>query len=1146
MTSENLYELATEQKCAKYIDFVIKDLEQFDIPDVEYSGDLRTYMIYQGQLRSMYNNAKAYVIPKLNFDVRSAIRDHFQAEVLCYAQERDSVLREIDTLRAQDKETYDARCNSIRAEAEATISPVKQKHNQLLEYKDKLRGVMEHYGITPNDTVISPDITREEFEALLDTSLDICAQTESKLSGLVSKVLSPVHDDDSNVVIGYSVVGAIASWLLLPFIGVAYVGAMVKNTKTMYSNLDKLRIAESLMHSVDFTRFIPDDERYSVPDYDNTEVEQLVAEKLEVLQAADPELRIQEEFKKFNTDAGITYVSNAVQSVMQKAKDMHAALLEDLERRLEVVDQKVKEEQEHVRRLGDSMNKSAVMDTRYIVGTDTTGLPIYKDFGLTNINFVGKYSKEAINFIKVMWVNAWHSVRANCLETCIYDEEYLGQDFAEFITPKTQPYIKVCNAELQRIQTEMRQRAASALMNTKNDTILEYNKNAESQGMITQPYYLYLFLSGLNDKYLENKPIMELSGYSAKAGVMIWTIYPQEVPGCLNIKLPMSLPQGKQLVYDFDLGSRALHTFEYDLENNKSPALDYRKGYLLKYLPEDQWWKKDSIKGVNIRLGLEGGDPSKPYCLRFDDKNVHFLLGGATGAGKSVAIDCTMQSMLHEYATDELQLIYIDMKNVEVSKYTKDGVSLIPHALIIAGTTDGEYCLSVFDWAMDEMLRRVAINGRYKTQKVEDLRKKFDDPSRPDYNPEVHIPRIVILIDEFQVMFDTSRIPAKIIDKITGRITSLVKLARAASIHLWFTSQEMTGTLSRNVLDNFSTRGALRCSRDTSTQLIGNEASGGIKEKVGWMYSNTSAGQDPNANQLWRVPYAPGDDLLLGMKELREKAIREGKPCLQAPFFDEKQGRSSDYLRIAYEEEPQLKKPVFFALGERTVYSTRRTPLNFAFAEDDKENLFCTAFERRDCLDLISTFMDNIQLKGGGASYLINCCDKDTAYLLNLESKVDDMDKDFLSPTYDVEDMFLDFDDILDYRSSVDLATVDDLYVMLLMWEKKDGIGQGEDFKLVSKLKDYIAKLNAVKVHFIFISRELGGLRDFANLCKHKICAKSDERTCMNLIDDTTPFKYPSPNQDEACFALYKYGSDMRKFKIYRYKLERELEAREL
>ena len=111
---------------------------------------------------------------------------------------------------------------------------------------------------------------------------------------------------------------------------------------------------------------------------------------------------------------------------------------------------------------------------------------------------------------------------------------------------------------------------------------------------------------------------MELSKYSTTAGVFIWTVYPREIPGCLNIKLPLELDRGKQIEYDFDLGSRALETLKFDLEHNKPKALDYRKSYLMRYLPPEKWWKQSSISGINIRMGLQDGDPSKPYTLRFD------------------------------------------------------------------------------------------------------------------------------------------------------------------------------------------------------------------------------------------------------------------------------------------------------------------------------------------------------------------------------------------------------------------------------------------------------------------------------------------------------------------------------------------------
>lgn len=85
-----------------------------------------------------------------------------------------------------------------------------------------------------------------------------------------------------------------------------------------------------------------------------------------------------------------------------------------------------------------------------------------------------------------------------------------------------------------------------------------------------------------------------------------------------------------------------------------------------------------------------------------------------------------------------------------------------------------------------------------------------------------------------------------------------------------------------------------------------------------------------------------------------------------------------------------------------------------------------------------------------------------------------------------------------------------------------------------------------MKVHFIFVSRSKGLPGGVVSLCNHKICAKADEKLALQLTGDTVPFKFPSPNADEACFALYCYGSDSSKFKIYRHTLERKLEAREL
>lgn len=1148
-TSVDWYKVVTDDKCVAYRNLVTADLELFDFPEYDYTGNLKELILYVEELRSVLNEANSYVVPTMQFDVAGAIRERFQSKVLDYTRRKTQCDEQIDTLLKDDREAYEEECRRIRADAEACVAPIKRKHDTLLSYKEKLQGVMIHYGITPNDTKISEDISREEFETLLDAALVVCSQTDRRANKLVQKALLPLNEEPA-VAGTYSAVLLVASWLLLPFISVGYVVTMLRNTKQMYRNMDGLRLAESLMYTVNFDKYIPQDDKYVVPEYDDTDIREQVRSINEDLEQYNPEPAIQKELQKFKTTDGLTYVSTACENVYNEMKGVWQEAVHTLETRYRAAKELADAEMGKQQKLGDYANKSTVLWTKYVLGYENGVIPVYHDFGLTNINFVGTYSPEIVDFIKVMFINTLLGIRANGLETHVVDTEYLGQSFSEFVTPKTAPYIFISPKDVFKDFELMQQKASENILAIKNNTILEYNAKNEELGMVTRTYHLFIYLTGLGDKFHENKPVMEFMKYSANAGVMVWTVYPQKIPGCLNIKVPMALPSGEPIHYDYDLGSRAIDTFIYDLENNKPRALDYRSGFLEKYLPKEKWWTKSSTKAINVHLGLEEGDPAKPIELHFDDKNVHFLLGGATGAGKSVAIDCTMQTMIHEYAPDEFQMVYVDMKNVEVAKYTRDGVSLIPHAIIVAGTTDGEYCLSVFDWAFEEMIRRGNVCKKYGVQKVEDLRKKFDDPSLPNYDHEVHIPRMVILIDEFQVMFDATRIPQKIIDKITGRITSMVKLARAASIHLWFTSQEMSGTLPKNVLDNFSIRGALRCTKDVSSSLIGNPASGTIKDKVGWMYSNDSAGQDPNANKLWKIPFAPGDDLMQGIYELQEKAEKEGRLCLHAPFFDEKEGRTKADLYKAYEVEPGFKKPTFMVLGDRTIYSTKPTPTNFAFADDDKENLFCTASERQDALDLIGTFVDNVMLKDGEASLLINTADRDTAFLLNLEQYMPEGWEEFLDPSRELEDILGDLEEVMDIRIEQEeeegKESLKPCYIFLLMWEKKSGIGQDEKYQLTERLVKIIRELNALRVHFIFISREKGIPTSLVNLCNHRICAKCDERTCLQVVDDITPFKYPGVNGDEACFAVYKYGSDMKKFKIYRYKLERELEAREL
>lgn len=1143
--SEPLYKVLCDNKCLEYEEFVESYLKSMQIVECDYDGNLRSYLNYRDYLKDLLSALKDFTVPTFSFRANDAIRNYYNNKFLEYEDIKVEYQRKEQALRDKFEKDWEESCEDEKQRVQDAITPLTKKHHRLLAYKDKLKVAMERYGISPSDVKISDDITKEDFEKLLDASLAVCKEFDKKENSFLDLALSPLEDDNA-VVIVYVVFVIVVCRIALPLVALAYFYKMIRGTKTMYGNIENLRVASSLMYDISMERFLPESDRYVEPVKNTTELDKEIEALHEELQAQDPTTLLEEELKAYTTDAGLQYVSSRIEEEINKVRKTVADRIARVEELLAVADKICEAEAVKIKRLGDYSNPSAVLNTNMVIGYVNDTIPVMKDLGLTNINFVGTYNNDTIDNMKVLWLNMFLNVRANLLETYIVDTEYLGQKFSEFINETTKSLIHIVNKDVQKALESAQKKYAEGILKLKTSTILEYNKNAEELGMLPHPYYLYIILTGLDDKFTENKAFMEFLTYSASAGIFVWTIYPQKLKGCLNINKTLELDEeGEKIHYDFDLGAKAMDTFEYAVENNKIKALDYRSMYLDKYLPKDRWWKSDSIKGVNIRMGLQNGDPAKPTLLYFDDKNVHFLLGGATGAGKSVAIDCAMQSMVHEYPTDELQLVYIDLKNAEVKKYVKDGICTIPHCLIAAGTTDGEYCLSIFKWAYEEMKRRITICGKYNQQKVEGLRKKFDDPTRDDYNPEVHLPRVVIIIDEFQVMFNTTVVPQRIINEIIGIITSLVKLARAASMHLWFNSQEMSGTLPKNVLDNFSTRGALRCTEEVSSQLLGNPAAGTIKEKVGWMYTNESAGQDPNANKLWKIPFAPTDDLLLGMDELCEKAVAEGKPKYDARFYDEKQGRNEDDLKAAYEEFPQLAHPYFFVMGERTIYSTKPTPMNFRVMQDDRENIFIMARERQDAMDLIGTMLHNIEYKNGQASMLINCADKDTAYLLDLEKYMPEGWEDFLNSKSDTAEILDDMDEVADLREEAGV-TENPLYVLLLMWEKRDGIGINENYRLTDRMEGIIRRYNELNIHVIFVSRDKGIPNNLIGMCNHRIVAKTDGNTAFKLIDDSRPENFPTVNGDESTFAIYKVGSDAQKFKIYRHRLARELEEREL
>ncbi len=185
-----------------------------------------------------------------------------------------------------------------------------------------------------------------------------------------------------------------------------------------------------------------------------------------------------------------------------------------------------------------------------------------------------------------------------------------------------------------------------------------------------------------------------------------------------------------------------------------------------------------------IAVGL-GKDNSGRYIVADIAKMPHVLIAGQTGSGKSVCINSIITSILYRAAPDEVRMILIDPKVVELSIYND-----IPH-LIAPVVTDPKKASSALDWAVAEMSMRYK---RFAERDVRDI-KGYNKKLEPDEKP---MPQIVIVIDELADLMMVA--PGEVEDSICR----LAQLARAAGMHLVIATQRpsvnvITGIIKANI-----------------------------------------------------------------------------------------------------------------------------------------------------------------------------------------------------------------------------------------------------------------------------------------------------------------------------------------------------------
>ena len=174
-------------------------------------------------------------------------------------------------------------------------------------------------------------------------------------------------------------------------------------------------------------------------------------------------------------------------------------------------------------------------------------------------------------------------------------------------------------------------------------------------------------------------------------------------------------------------------------------------------------------------------------------KMPHLLIAGATGSGKSVCINTLIVSILYKASPDDVKLIMIDPKVVELSVYNG-----IPH-LFIPVVTDPKKAAGALNWAVSEMMSRYNTFAEYSVRNLQEYNRKVEGMRIPEgeERPE-KMPQIIIIVDELADLMMVA--PGEVEDAICR----LAQLARAAGIHLIIATQRpsvnvITGLIKANM-----------------------------------------------------------------------------------------------------------------------------------------------------------------------------------------------------------------------------------------------------------------------------------------------------------------------------------------------------------
>lgn len=272
----------------------------------------------------------------------------------------------------------------------------------------------------------------------------------------------------------------------------------------------------------------------------------------------------------------------------------------------------------------------------------------------------------------------------------------------------------------------------------------------------------------------------------------------------------------------------------------------------LKDLQKDEkFWTESSQLKVSVPVGWDINH--KEVCFEIGEAQNHTLICGHSGSGKSNFLHVLIQNLAFYYAPNEVQLFLLDYKEgVEFNAYTEPNI--LEHARLVSVASSVGYGVSFLSWLCKEMQERANL---FKQFNVKDL---------SDYRKHGEMPRLIVVIDEFQVLFSDNSTKGK--ESVDQSLNTLLKKGRSYGVHLVLATQTMRGTeINPSFKAQIANRIALPMDAEDSSSVLGDDAACELVRPEGIFNNN---GEHQKYHTKMSIPKAP-DDFTAFIKKIHEE-----------------------------------------------------------------------------------------------------------------------------------------------------------------------------------------------------------------------------------------------------------------------------------